>query len=189
MKYKVLLAVCVLLTVFLLASCHRYTSFVHFPQKNTEIGCPLYDSIGCLPMNPRDTIMLRERAITGIFKVVEIKKQKWVYRVRVQKDSLIHYRYQSCHDTSYQEMYYYPIYEVFTVKTEKLKGYKKIKKGEKYELIVNPYFEHDIWTDFSVRGVYIKGKHVGIATGMENIYTSPNINGLYYIGPALHKTR
>jgi len=125
-KYNIYL---VFLILFLLTSCYRYTSFAFFPQKGGEIGCPLSNSIGCIPINPLDTIMVKERAIIGIFKVTGIKKQKWVYRIKVQKDSLYYYKYQPCYDTSYREISYYPTYEIFTVKTGKLKGYKKIKKG------------------------------------------------------------
>ncbi|MCL2132659.1 MAG: hypothetical protein FWH36_09490 [Lentimicrobiaceae bacterium] len=89
---------------------------------------------------------------------------------------------------------FYPIYEILTVELKNLKGHKKIKKDKKYELTINPYFEYDYVDKYKypsqtiyARPMNIKGKHIGIFTNTWNIYTTPNIEGLYYISPA-HST-
>ena len=184
MAHKKLLIVFIVLSSFLLSSCayNSASRYISFPPKgcNCIIGCSLYDTIGCIPINPNDIILVKEYAITDIFTIIGIKSRKGVYRIEVQKDSLYHYRHQNF-DSSFRDIYYYPTYEIFTVKTEKLKGYTKIKKGRKYKLTLNPYFRHNILSDFNTRGVYIKGRHFGISTGLPNIYTTPNIDGLYYM--------
>ena len=171
----------VVLMFFLTLSCSR-RMYVHIPPKGWTIGCPFSDSRGCIPINLLDTTTVNQRAITYNFKVTDIKKQKGVYRIIMEVDSLVHYQY--VRDSLIQDYYYYPAFEVFSVQTEKMKNYKKIKKGKKYELTLNPYFMHDFLVDFAVREVYIRGISIGIRTGGPNIYTTFNLNGLYYIPPS-----
>jgi hypothetical protein len=170
MYKKILLGYIVLLMIVIISSCHR-RFYVYFPPKGWEIGCPFDDLRGCIPINPKDTMIVKERSIIGIFEIVDIELQKGVYKIGVQCDSL--YK-----DGSQRWC------EVFSIETMKMENKKKIKKGQKYKLILNPYFVHDILTDFCPRKVYIQGIPVGISTGRINIYTTQNLNGLYYIPPS-----
>jgi hypothetical protein len=99
---------------------------------------------------------------------MSVELQQGIYKIEVQCDSL--YK-----DGSRRWC------EIFSKKTDKIKEGQRIKKGEIYELTLNPYFMHDILVDFKIREVYISSIPIGISTGRRNIYTSPNLNGLYYI--------
>jgi hypothetical protein len=155
------------------------------PPKGTIFGCPFDNSysIFCIPINPNDTVMVNEKAETHVYKIIEIKKQKGVYRIKMESDTPIYYQDQE--DSLIHNRYFYPIYEVFSIQTNKQTNeqtkYKKIKKGGKYKLTLNPYFIHAGLVDFAIREVYINGIPFGISTGNTNIYTTQNLNGLYYI--------
>ena len=177
------------------ARCYKgitgYTSFVYFSIFKWQIGHPYHDedTIFCIPIDNYDIITVKERAITDVFKIVDIKKINWIYVIQVQKDSLCHYRYFNEKDSSFRDVYSYPAYEIFSTEVEKIKGCEKIKVGKKYELTLNPYFEYDFFSRYKYntldnrfpRAVDIKGKHIGIYSVEPNIYTTSNIDGLYYI--------
>lgn len=141
---------------------------MRIPDKNVTIGCPFDDFIPCIPIDIRDTALVNKRAYIGIFEIIDIELQKGVYKIVVKCDSL--YK-----DGSERWV------EIYSVKSKKNKGLKKIRKGCNYEMILNPYFLHDSGVDFCSREVYLNGKLYGISTGRINIYTTPNLQGLYYI--------
>jgi hypothetical protein len=216
MVHKKIFIGCIALIVLITSSCsvhkqhrHKYhTPFVYFVSEINSGdsdtsdfligtsstgggGCSFLDSdtIYCIPINTDDTIKVKENAVTGVFKIIKIENERNIYRITLQRDSIYYYRYFNEYDSSFRDTYFSPVYEVYTVKLENFKGYKKIKKGKKYALTLNPYFEYDYAKYkyrsevIDVRPVDIKGKHIGIGIGTTapNIYTSPNIDGLYYI--------
>ncbi|MDD3939929.1 MAG: hypothetical protein WC946_09145 [Bacteroidales bacterium] len=163
---------------YIFLGCYSH-KFAYIPEENTTFGCPFYDSLGCIPINPTDTLLVKNRSETNLYTICDIKKQNNVYRIKVEIDTLISYNFN--HDSNLTTKYYRPTYEVFSLKTKKIKEFEKLKKGNKYKMTLNPYFLHDILADFKVRGVYIQDQYFGISTGKTNIYTSPNVYGLYYI--------
>jgi RHS repeat-associated protein len=176
-KREEMIKCCLFITmIFTLGCCKQ--RFVWIPPKGTInsytiYGCPWADPICCTPMNTKDTAMVRQKAKTGIFKILKIQKTKFVYRFELEKDTLMY--------NASLRKYYHPFYEVFSIQTDKQKKHQKIRIGKKYQLTLNPYFVHNCFVDGSVRGVYINGINIGVSTLYGNIYTSPNINGLYYI--------
>ena len=163
-KLKIILYIIIL--VFLEGCSQRI--FVSIPKENAFIGCSCSNLSFCIPIDTKDTALVNKRAYIGVFTVKDIELQKGVYKIEVKCDSL--YK-----DGSERWV------EIYSVKSEKIKGLKKIKKGYKYEMVLNPYFLHDVGVDFSFRKVYLNGKPYGISTGRMNIYTTFNLKGLYYI--------
>jgi hypothetical protein len=153
------------MTIILFLGCNRH-SYIYIPPKGWEVGCS--SPLACIPIDSNDIETIRKRALKGVFRIIDIKKQKGVYIIEVDSDSL------------FKDNIYYS-YQVFSIEMERIEGHKKIKKKRKYELTLNPYFMHDVFMDFIPRRVYIKGKSIGVSTGRMNIYTTPNLNGLYYI--------
>lgn len=161
-KLKIILNIIILI---LLEGCSQRT-FVYIPKDNTVFGLldrPKFST----PIDIRDTALVNKRAYIGVFEIIDIELQKGVYKIEVKCDSL--YK-----DGSERWV------EIYSVKSKKMKGLKKIKKGCNYEMVLNPYFLHDVCVDFRSREVYLNGKRYGISTGRINIYTTPNLKGLYY---------
>lgn len=82
-------------------------------------------------------------------------------------------------------------YDVASAKTG-IKIKRKIIKGQNYLFQINPYFEKYYLPNHSVvYSVKIKNKTIKVRSNgwTFNVYTSPNLDGLYYIPPekAKHK--
>lgn len=120
-------------------------------------------------------------SIYGTFKVVEIQKLKNAYQIVGKK--IKHKRafriIMICTSNPEDKRYY----AVLSTDTNKGK-LRKIKEGKEYDLLLLSYFASDhVWGD---RCANILLNDVAILLvpmfGVLNIYTSPNINGLYYKG-------
>ena len=164
-ELKIILYVIILI---LFEGCSRRL-YVMIPDEKIIIECPFSNPIGCIPIDAKDTAMVNKRAFIGVFEIKDIKVQKGVYKIEVKCDSL--YKDGTEHWC-----------EIYSIKDKHIKGFKKIKKGYKYEMVLNPYFFYDYLSDFAFREVNLNGRILGISTGAINIYTSPNLKGLYYSG-------
>ncbi|MDD4210284.1 MAG: hypothetical protein PHI52_08120 [Bacteroidales bacterium] len=125
----------------------------------------------CFFCNPIDTIFKDKKAIRDTFIVRNIKFQKGIYEIDVSRQ---------LKGENESKIWYW--YKIYSVKAKKKEKYEIIKVGEKYELILNPYFEKDLEFDLISdynREVNINGKK--IYTNKKNVYTTLNLKGLYYI--------
>lgn len=100
-----------------------------------------------------------------LYKVHDIQKVKNGFVIVLHDEAKDHY------------------FDVASAKTS-LKIKRKIIKGQQYQFQINPYFEKYYLPNHSVvYSVKIKNKTIKVRSNgwTFNVYTSPNLDGLYYI--------
>jgi hypothetical protein len=161
------------------------TKFVYFLPNGERIGCANDQQMYCQVANPNDSAAYKRLIIKeGYVKKIDIKKG--IYRITVKIDSLTINTnfYDTTDNVFYNNCFLDSFYvEIFTIKEEKVKGQKKIKEGQSYLFTIMPYFVYDCSFGCSnmIREVFISGIPLALATYRINVYTSPNLKGLYYI--------
>lgn len=99
-----------------------------------------------------------------MYKINKIKKIKNVYLIFAIKDG--------------------KKYEIISPKGAKPDNCKKIVNGEKYNLVLLPYFKNNDFSRFTVTHIEIKGTVIPIEIDVDNnIYVTSNLIGLYYTPP------
>lgn len=104
---------------------------------------------------------------TTIYKVEEIQKQKKAYIIRV-----------------YNKIENHRHIIVSLKEKDKEKRRKKIKEGKEYKMHLDKYFEKDRIIELGrALIVEIEGEEIIVRHNLwtGNIYTTPNLKGLYYI--------
>ena len=146
-------------------------------RKGVYRNVKYYD--GTISIDPNDTITINKYSLTENFTVTDIEKKKGYYNISVQSDSI-----QNIFDSDSNIIYSFRIgYQIISLKTSNIKISKKIQKGQQYTLtlIPNVMFLGNPCTILSHRVLYVftKGKYIAIVSA-SNIYTTPNLDGLYY---------
>ena len=140
---------------------------------------------GIVSIDPNDTITIKKYSRTETFTITDIEIINNVYyRITVQSDSINTYFYNGI------EHSYNPICEIISLKTKNIKLSEKIKKGQRYKFTLIPCFTHperNIIPIHMYMYVYTKGLSIPVVV-VGNIFTTPNLEGLYYIKPN-HKNK
>ncbi len=139
-----------------------------------------------IPISPYDTVMMKRYSLTDTFTVLEITKEKGVYIIEIERSSpLIIYD-----SLGQQFIEYIPYGEIVSKQTRKVKGVEKIEVGKKYKFILNPCFvPHPIFpikyggSRERLYSIYLftKGWKIPFLKSALDVYTSPDLEGLYYI--------
>jgi DNA-binding XRE family transcriptional regulator len=157
-------------------ACSR-DMYVAYTPRNAIHSIYNYEWADIPRIEPNDTITIKENSLTENFIVTEIKKEKGVYAITVESDSIR--QIDSC---SYHSAFsYHPSYIIYSIKTEKDRGYKKIKKGQRYNLTLQPCFKNCPLFSHQIIDIYIKGMYVPIIKSTLDVFISPDLDGLYYI--------
>ena len=166
---------------FLFWSCTKKILNPSKPTKGTYIDREFFGG-KYRTINPNDTITINKYSLRGDFTVIDIKEEKGFYTIIIRNDSMrIHHS-----DYPYHIIVQNSIsYQVVSLKSKKIEGYEKIKIGQRYKLTINPALiprQPTIILDGHVI-VYIftKGMWVPVSVSTEDTYTTPNLEGLYYI--------
>lgn len=118
-------------------------------------------------------------SIYGTFKVVEIQKLKNAYQIVGKK--IKHkraYRIIMICTSNLEDKRYYAVLSTDTNKRK----LEKIKEGKEYNLLLLSYFASDhVWGD-RCANILLNDVAILLAPmfGVLNVYTSPNLKGLYY---------
>ncbi|MDR0368862.1 MAG: hypothetical protein LBH82_06970 [Bacteroidales bacterium] len=171
-----------LVSVFFLISCSKRTFYKNRPKKGAYRDIEYFGSRHTI--NPNDTITINKYSSTGYFTVIKIKEEKKFYSIIITNDSM----------RIYHSDYPYHIieqgrdsYQIISLKGKITKGREEIKLWQRYKLTLNPVLipiasDIIIMPSSYIQYVYIKGMWIPIEMCCgENIYTTPNLDGLYYI--------
>jgi len=186
---KTIYVIALILISFSFLTCSRkYVCYSPRDATTTKIKY-VWDDMPLI--DPNDTIMIEKKSLIENFTVIQIKKEKGVYAIIVESDSirtrnmwsLLEFGFveNDSISTKYNMTTYQPHYIIYSIKTENNKGYKRVKKGKRYDLILQPCFKNSVVMDFYVADIYIKGMYVPIIVSTLKVFTSPNLDGLHYI--------
>jgi len=162
-------------------SCSKHVSHLPRPQKGiyTKTGFGGYGDI--VSIDPNDAVTINKYSLTETFTITNIIEEKGVYSIIIKSDSI---RASVNPFTNKNEKdSFYVHYQIVSLKSKKIKGYEEIKKGQQYELTLIPCILSKPNAIPSMRYVraYTKGKYCHVSMSMFDIYTTPNLEGLYYI--------
>lgn len=152
-----------------------------------------YNKVGkVLTTNPNikilDSTTSARDSIYGTFKVVEIQKLKNAYQIVGKK--IKHkraYRIILICTSNLEDKRYYAVLSTDTNKRK----LEKIKEGKEYNLLLLSYFASDhVWGD-RCANILLNDVAILLAPmfGVLNVYTSPNLKGLYYNDSAPNKNK
>jgi len=165
---------------FLFGSCSKKVLNPSKPTKGTYVDREYFGG-KYRTVNPNDTITINKYSITGYFTVMEIKERNGFYMIRIQNDSMrIHHS-----DLPYHIIVKNSIdYQIVSLKSKKREGYEKIKLWQRYKLTINPALvprPRDVMPSHVIVYIFTKRMWVPVEVCMLDIYTTPNLDGLYYI--------
>jgi hypothetical protein len=167
-----------LVSVFFFISCSKRFLNLSKPTKGTYVDREYFDGIRTI--DPNDTITIEKYSKIGRFEIIDIEERKTHYNVFVRSDSVITF-----FDSDSNIVYSRHIEcQVVSLKSKKIKRYEKIKKGEKYDLTLIPNI---VFSDYNIlpshRGVYVytKERYLLVVMSTLEIYTTYNLDGLYYV--------
>jgi hypothetical protein len=164
----------------LLSSCVHYQK-VYYPEKGGRFGNESsYIKNTWELLNIHDTMALNEKKLTAKGKIVKIIKSKYVNIVKVQLYS-VHYYFTFSDSIIFSGTADSLICDVVSLNIGHVHGIKKICKGKIYDFLLLPYFKYECDAHGIVREVILNGCPFGINTVRSNIYTTPNLQGLYYV--------
>ena len=137
-----------------------------------SFGDNKYECEGCPPT---------QDSIRELFRIVEVDKAEYAYQLvgdtlKKRKVYVITLQCISNPQVVYPRM-------LLSI-DKKIKGAKKIKVGGEYELLLCSYFAHDvIYVNHINDHLYIDNVSILFFNtgGKINLYTTPNLKGLYYI--------
>ena len=139
---------------------------------------PYTESKYPISIDPNDTVSINKYSIIGNFTIIEIiEKNKVYYDIIVQRDSV-----DTVSDSKNNVKNFY---RIISLKTKNIRLSKKIKEKQLYTLTLIPCFvpEPNIVHGHMYVNIYTKGLRIPIVKCEPNIYTTPNLNGLYYTKP------
>jgi hypothetical protein len=114
--------------------------------------------------NAQTEISSKDTLRPEMYRIKKIKKIKNVYLIFALKDG--------------------KKYEIVSPKGGKPDNCEKIVNGEKYYLVLIPYFKNNDFSRFTVTHIEIKGTVIPIEIDVDNnIYFTSNLSGLYYTPP------
>ncbi|MDR1791823.1 MAG: hypothetical protein LBR36_00040 [Bacteroidales bacterium] len=130
--------------------------------------------------------------IIGIGEVRSIESEKGIYKIRIKLDSIYKdLKCLDCEKTVFVDSFFA---EIYTLDVGKIYTLDRIQIGNKYMFAINPYFVYDndsccaykeklfAGDGSDLREIYLNGIPIAIKRfRYGNIYTTPNLKGLYYI--------
>ena len=146
-----------------------YTTVSYWDSYENKIYTPTEYKQQMLDYKITDSIEQEKRSVIEDFVITEIYEGDGVYEIIVKKDSIP--------------------YEIVSLKTDEKKDLNIIKKGKKYKMKLIPYFNFYVSDNTGVNFpreytymLYIDGYKVQGANILHwQLYTTPNLKGLYYI--------
>ncbi len=174
MKKRILIIF--LLSVFCLCSCYRNMFHSSVPRKGPYIKIEYPGNL--IIFDSDDTNSIEKYSKAENFTFIEIIERKEYYDIVVQSDSML-----ATFDANGDFIdNIFMRYRVISLKTKKIKGYEEIYIGQRCKLTLIPCF-YPTSTMPSMLNVhiYIKGMYVPVNTSSMDIYTTSDLEGLYYI--------
>jgi hypothetical protein len=162
-------------------SCSRYVFSPPSPKKGTYANVKITDS-DIISIDPNDTVAVRKYSLIENFTIIEIKERKGYYEIVVQSDSI---RTSFNPITGkYGNHSFYVQYQIVSLKPQKGKGCGEIKEGQQYKLTLIPciIYNPDVIPSIRYVRVYTKGMCFYVYMTTLDIYTTPDLDGLYYMG-------
>jgi len=142
-------------------------------SKRIDFGIILRDG-------PFSEVFIKKYSLKENFTITRIEEKDEFYYIIVQSDSIR----TIIHPFTNEEYTYNPYYQIVSLKSEKIEEYEEIKIGERYDLTLIPLIIHEpggfFSSSFSIQ-TNIDGKDFSISVNGLNVYTTPNLDGLYYI--------
>jgi len=132
-----------------------------------------------ISVDPNDTITINKYSLTENITIIRIEEKKEFYNIIIQSDSI-----RTIFDLEGNIIdSFYINYQVVSPKMKNIRVSQKIKKGQRYTLTLTPCFISVPDVLASIYTVYVFTKRICIPVikSTMSIYTTPNLDGLYYI--------
>jgi hypothetical protein len=156
---------------FLFGSCSKRFLNLSKPTKGTYVDREYFDG-KYRTINPNDTNTINKYSLTEDFRIISIKQHKGFYTIMIDSDSSIGHSFLSM-----------STFQIVSLKGKKIKGHEEIKIGQRYKLTINPALvpsPKNVIPSHVIVYVFTKGMWIPVESTI-NIYTTPNLDGLYYI--------
>ena len=149
-------------------------------QKGVYMKIEYGDNI--VSIDSHDTATINKYSLNENFIVTDIKKEKGFYNIIIKSDLMQTF----LNPNTNTKDSFYAHYQIISLKTKKIKRYEEIKKGQQYTLALTPHFYPNSNTTigdeiYTVVFIFTKGMRVPVVKTALDIYTTPNLEGLYYI--------
>jgi hypothetical protein len=161
----------------------KYSRNIHYTQlkKKRTSTKTRFDDI--IYINPNDTVAIKKYSLKENFTIIDIKENSEHYDIIIQSDSMRTVTNTHPLTGKKENHSFYIQRQIVSLKSKEREECEEIKKGQQYELMLIPlliYKPNAVpsmrYIEVSIKGVYF---HAYMTT--LNIFTTSNLDGLYYI--------